>query len=333
VRNSVKIVIDAYDGTTTFYLWDESDPIVQTYNKIFPDLFTPKDEMPAELQAHVRYPEDLFSIQVDMYRTYHIDNSRSFYNKEDVWEIPDETFASQSQPIQPYYVIMRLPGEENEEFIQIMPLSPANKKNAVAWLAARSDEPNYGKLLAFRFPSGQFFDGPEQVEFRIDQNTTISEQFTLWGQAGSAVIRGNILMIPIGMSALFVEPVYLQAESGGLPELKRVVVVNGNRIAMEETLAASLAVVFGLAPPTTPEASPTPAPEATGTPSPTPAATATPAPATTPLPDDVEALAREAQDAYARAQEALQRGDFATFGEELDRVAAALDRLVELTGQ
>lgn len=337
IRNSVKVTVDAYDGSTTFYLWDESDPIARVYDKIFPDLFTPREEMPAGLQGHVRYPEDLFRTQVQMYTVYHMDNARALYNKEDVWKIPEETFFDRTQSMEPYYVIMRLPGEERAEFIQIMPFSPANKKNAVAWLAARSDLPDYGKLIAFRFPSGRFFDGPEQVEFRIDQDTTISEQFTLWNQAGSQVIRGNLLMIPIGQSALFVEPIYLQAQSGGLPELKRVIVVNGNEIAMEPTLEDALDVVSGRAAPTEPEpvepgpggpgATPTPPAEATPSPGPTP----TPTPAA--LPEDAAALAREAQEAYQRAREALQRGDFATFGAELDRAQSALDRLVELTSE
>lgn len=334
IRNSVKVTIDAYDGSTTFYLWDESDPIARVYDKIFPDLFTPREEMPASLQEHVRYPEDLFQTQVQMYTVYHMDNARALYNKEDVWKIPEETFFDRTQPMEPYYVIMRLPGEERAEFIQIMPFSPANKKNAVAWLAARSDFPDYGKLIAFRFPSGRFFDGPEQIEFRIDQNTTISEQFTLWNQAGSQVIRGNLLMIPIGQSALFVEPIYLQAQNGGLPELKRVIVVNGNEIAMEPTLEDALDVILGRAAPTEPEpvepepgVTPTPPSEATPPPEPTP----TPTPAA--LPEDAAALAREAQEAYQRAREALQRGDFATFGAELDRVQSALDRLVGLTSE
>lgn len=346
IRNSVKVTVDAYDGSTTFYLVDPEDPIARTWDRVFPDLFTPFDEMPESLRSHIRYPQDLFSVQMDLYRAYHMEEARVFYNREDLWEIPKETFMGQQQEIEPYYVIMRLPGETREEFIQIMPLAPATKKNAIAWLAARSDGDNYGKLLLFRFPSGELIPGPAQVEARIDQDTTISEQLTLWDQAGSEVIRGNLLMIPIGSSSLYVEPIYLQAENVRFPELKRVVVANGNSIAMEPTLAQAIDVAMGRAEPTLPEAAaaaqaeaeealpeetpagPTPTAEAAETPSPEAPTEAT----STPLPSDIANLALEAQGAYERAQEALRRGDFAGYGQEIDRMAELLERLVELTG-
>jgi uncharacterized membrane protein (UPF0182 family) len=228
---------------------------------------------------------------------------------------------------------MRLPGEADEEFALILPFRPANRNNAIAWLAARSDGEHYGKLLSFRFPTDTTISGPSQVESRIDQDEEISAQITLWNQSGSEVLRGNLLMIPIGEGNLFVEPVYLQATAQALPELKRVVIANGDNIAMEPTLGRALEVVLGRAPPSTPVVEePTPgAPTPTPEPGETPAPTATPAP-TQALPDDVQALVQEANDAFERAQTALRNGDFAAYGEEIDRLEEILQRLGELTG-
>jgi uncharacterized membrane protein (UPF0182 family) len=361
IRNSVKIVIDAYNGSMTLYLVDPSDPIAATYARIFPDLFTPFDQMPADLKAHIRYPEDLFLAQVQKYLLYHITDPVARYNQEDVWAIPSEVFEGNEEAVQPYYVIMRIPGEPQEEFALIMPLTPANRQNTIAWVAARSDGDNYGKLLAFRFPTNSLVYGPRQVETRIDQDANVAAQFGLWKQSNAKVARGNLLMIPVGNGNLFVEPIYLQSGTSQLPELKRVIVVNGNKIAMEPTLDRALAVLFGGASPTapttsdvTPGASP---PPATGTPSPAPSAqdqtatptvapTATPPPTATPsaptgtpgatatsgpLPDNVAELARQASDAYNRAQAALQAGDFAAYGQEIEQVKALLQRMVELT--
>ena len=328
IRNSVKVVIDAYDGSTTFYLADPSDPIVQTYARIFPDLFTPIDEMPASLREHVRYPEDLFSAQVQQYRKYHIKDAGVLYNQEDIWNIPTELFSGTEVVVQPYYVIMRIPGEATEEFALILPLTPARRANTIAWVAARSDGANYGKLLAFRFPTDSLVFGPRQVESRIDQDPAISAQFSLWNQSGSSVIRGNLLMIPIGNGNLFLEPIYLQSASSQLPELKRVVVANGNRIAMEPTLGRSLEVIFGGAPATLPTGSPTPG-AGTPTATPTPGAAGTPTPAGTPR--SIAELAREADAAFQRAQEALRNGDFATYGREIARVEELIQQIVRAT--
>ena len=339
IRNSVKVVINAYDGETTFYLVDEEDPIIRTYAKIFPDLFTPFDEMPESLFEHIRYPEDLFLAQLNNYRIYHITDPVARFNQEDVWSIPTELFGESSSPIpvEPYYVIMKLPGETEAEFVLIMPLTPARRQNTIAWVAARSDGENYGKLVTFRFPTDSLVFGPQQIESRIDQDPAISAQISLWNQSGSSVIRGNLLMIPIGNGNLFVEPIYLQAQTSQLPELKRVVVVNGNRIAMEPTLAESIAVVFGEAEPTLPTggtgAQPTPADGTTtptATPSPTTPSGPTPTPA--PLSDDLAELAQQAEDAFVRAQAALQRGDFATYGEEIELAEELIAQLVSLTG-
>ena len=345
IRNSVKVVVNAYDGTTTFYLVDDEDPIIRAWAGIFKEMFTPIAQMPPSLQAHLRYPEDLFLAQVNAYRTYHIQEPDVLYNREDLWNIPTELFGANNieMPLAPYYVIMRIPGEPAEEFALILPLTPARRANTIAWVAARSDGENYGKLLSFRFPTDSLVFGPRQVESRIDQDTLIASQFSLWNQSGSRVIRGNLLMIPIGAGNLFVEPVYLQAESSQLPELKRVIVVNGNRIAMEPTLEASLAVIFrGVTPsaPTTDTSgvtggSPTPAPPRTPTPGPAaPTLTPTPAgPTPTPFPaGSVGELARQADAAYQRAQEALRNGDFATYGNEIATVERLIQQIVQQSG-
>ena len=348
IRNSVKAVVNAYNGDVTLYVVEPDDPIIQTYDKIFPDLLTPLDEMPPALREHVRYPEDLFSVQVEMYRTYHMKEAQVFFNKEDLWTIPNELFFEQQQPLLPYYVIMRLPGEPQEEFVLMLPFTPRNRDNTNAWLAARSDGDNYGKLIAFSFPKDKLVFGPAQIEARINQDSNIAEQFTLWSRSGSTILRGNLLMIPIGQSNLYVEPIFLQSQTSQLPELRRVIVANGNDIAMEPTLEESLAVVLGRQEPTaplvelppegelepvpegTPQAEATLAPEVEATPSPAP----TPFPTVSPaLEDDVAVLAQEAQGAFERAQAALRRGDFAAYGAELERVEELLRRLTELTAE
>jgi uncharacterized membrane protein (UPF0182 family) len=331
IRNSVKVTVDAYDGSVTFYLVDPGDPIARAYDAIYPDLFTPFEEMPLPLRAHLRYPEELFRIQSGLYRTYHLRGATALYNREDLWDVPTESFSGQQQPVEPYYVIMRLPGEANEEFVLILPFRPASRDNTIAWLAARSDGMDYGKLLAFRFPTESLVFGPLQVEARIDQDTAISQQFSLWDQSGSEVIRGNLLMIPIGEGNLFVEPIYLRATTGGaLPELKRVIVANGDNIAMEPTLGRALEVVLGEAEPTLPTVEPTTGPSATPGAGETPAPTATAQP-TSELPDDVAALIDEANSTFERAQQLLQQGDFAGYGEEIARLEEILQRLAELT--
>ncbi len=246
IRNSVKVVTDAYNGTVEFYIADPTDPIIQTYNGIFPTLFRSLDQMPADLRAHLRYPEDLFSLQAQSYLQYHMTDPTVFFNKEDQWSIPQEVFGDRQQPVVPYYVIMRLPGETNPEFVLILPFTPAEKPNMVAWLAARMDGPEYGKLLSFQFPRGFQLDGPIQIESRINNDTVISQQFTLWNQQGSQVIRGNLLVIPMGDSVLYVEPVYLQATQGArLPELKRVILGTTKRVVMEPTLQEAITSLFG----------------------------------------------------------------------------------------
>jgi uncharacterized protein len=339
VRNSVKVVVDAYDGTTTFYLMDEEDAMIRAYARIFPDLLTPFEEMPEYLKPHIRYPEDLFMIQVEQFRTYHIRDAGVLYNREGIWHIPTEIFDGREVRVEPYYIIMRIPGEPQEEFALIMPLTPAIRQNTIAWIAARSDGDNYGSLLAFRFPTDALVFGPRQVESRIEQDPTIAAQFALWDRAGTGVIRGNLLMIPIGEGNLFIEPIYLQAGRGGaqLPELKRVIVVNGNRIAMEPTLDRALEVIFGLAAPTPPDVDPgVTDPDVTlppAQPTPRPAPTPTAVPPIGPLPTDAAAIAREAEQAFQRAQTAQRNGDWATYGAEIARVEELIRRLSQVAGQ
>jgi len=244
IRNSIKVVIDAYNGNVTFYIVDGSDPLARTYAKIYPKLFKPFSAMSADLKQHLRYPYDLFMVQARKYAVFHMEDPQVFYNQEDLWNIPKEIYAGTEQKMDAYYTIMRLPGEKSEEFLLMLPFTPNTKDNMISWLAARSDMPNYGKLLVYKFPKDKLIYGPMQIEARIDQQTEISQQFTLWGQLGSRVIRGNLLAIPIEQSILYVEPIYLEAASGELPELKRVIVAFDKNVVMAETLGQALSSVF-----------------------------------------------------------------------------------------
>ena len=245
IRNSVKVVTDAYDGTMTFYVLDESEPITAAYSRIFPALFRPIKEMPDDLKAHVRYPSDLFTVQAETYRTYHMTDTTEFYNREDMWAWPEEVFADTAQRMEPYYVLMRLSGQDKLGFMQILPFTPANRENMIAWMAAQSDLDDYGRKLVFEFGKDALVFGPKQVEGRIDQDPVISAQLSLWNQQGSNVIRGNLLVIPIADSLIYVEPLYLQAATGKIPELKRVIVATANRVKMADNLGLALVEVFG----------------------------------------------------------------------------------------
>lgn len=303
IRNSVKVVTDAYNGGVVFYVVDEKDPLIRTYMKIFPSLFKPFSAMPEDLKKHIRYPEDLFSVQVEKYRVYHMKDPRVFYNKEDVWEVPSELYEGDRITMEPYYLITKLPGEEREEFILLLPLTPRGKDNMIAWMAARSDLPRYGERIVFAFPKEKLIYGPMQLEARIDQDPEISQLFTLWSQVGTRVIRGNLLAIPIEDSLLYIEPIYLRAEQpGALPELKRVIVAFGDRLTMQETLEASLAVIFGKE---IKEALPeTPAEE-----------------------KSITQLIEEAIEHYNNAQEHLKQENWAGYGEELKALKGVLEEL------
>jgi uncharacterized membrane protein (UPF0182 family) len=300
-------VVDAYEGTVEFYLSDTRDPIIQSYAKIFPNLLKPLDEMPEDLRAHIRYPQDLFSIQALVYATYHMQDPQVFYNKEDLLSIPRQNSEGRERDAEPYYTIMRLPGEAKEEFVLLLPFTPNKRDNMRSWLAARSDAPNYGKLTALDFPKAKLVYGPKQIDARIDQDTVISQQLSLWNQRGSQVIRGSLLSIPIERSLLYVQPLYLAADKGSLPELKRVIVAFGNRIAMEETMDQALQRVFGA----------TPSKEAAQ-------------PVVAALPQTVksdQSPARQALDHFQRAQENLKQGNWSGYGDELKKVEALLKEM------
>ena len=311
MRNSVKAVVDAYNGTVDFYLSDPTDPISLAYAKIFPELFKPLEKMPEDLRAHIRYPQDFFSIQARMYATYHMQDPQVFYNKEDLLSIPRPRIgtAGKEQEIQPYYTIMRLPGETKEEFVLLLPFTPNRRDNMRAWLAARSDPPNYGKLIALDFPKAKLVYGPKQIDARIDQDAFISQQLTLWAQGGSQVIRGSLLAIPVEQSLLYVQPLYLAAEQGSLPELKRVLVAFGNQIAMEETLDQSLQKIFGGRPAKQPVIATGPGEPAGG------------------LTKDQTDLVRRAWEHYSRSQEHLRQGDWAGYGKEQKNLEALLHQM------
>jgi len=285
-RNAIKATVDAYDGTARFYIADPADPLIRTIARIFPGLLQPLSAMPADLRAHIRYPEGLFRIQAGMYAVYHMRDTQVFYNKEDLWSLPVRPVEGREQAMEPYYLILRLPGEPKEEFVLLIPFTPSKKDNLAAWLAARSDPPNYGKLVVYTFPKQKLIYGPRQLEARIDQDSFISQQLSLWSQRGSQVIRGNLLVIPIERSLVYVEPLYIAAEKGQLPELKRVIVGFGDRIAMEETLDGAMARVFGGQAP----------PAAAAAPGPPAGAEAS-----------VKALLDSAAAAYTRASEELRR--------------------------
>ncbi len=319
IRNAVKVAMDAYDGSLTFYLIDPDDPLAATYAKIFPDLFRPVEEMDPVLVAHWRYPEGLFRIQAAKFQTFHMTDPQVFYNQEDLWNWAEEVVTGERVLIEPYYVIMRLPEGSEPEFVLMMPYTPSTKQNMVAWLYARNDGEEYGALGVYKFPKQRLVYGPMQVESRIDQDPVISQQLSLWNQRGSQVIRGNLLVIPIDRSILYVEPIYLQAEASQLPELRRVIVAYGNRIAMEETLAGALVRVMGEEPaveaPTQPSEG-----EVSGSQQPSPG-----------FEGEAAALIREADARFQAAQDCLKTGDWACYGLEMDALERVLEALVVAT--
>jgi len=300
IRNSVKVVVDAYEGTVDFYLVDPTDPVAASYAGIFPELFKPLPSMPAGIRAHLRYPVDMYEIQARVYSTFHMRDPRVFYNREDPWVIPTELFGNDTVPVEPYYVTMRLEDGTAPEFALILPFAPANRDNMVAWMAARNDPPYYGELIVYRFPKDRLAFGPMQVEARINQDPVISQQLTLWNQEGSRVIRGNLLVIPMERALLYVEPLFLQAERSQLPELRRVIVASGPRIIMAETPEAGLARLLEAPPP----AAPSP-------------------------PASVRELIAQANETYERAQQLLRAGDLAGYAREMERLGAILRRLRE----
>ena len=341
IRNSVKVVIDAYNGDVSFYIVDETDPIVATYKAIFPELFKDFKDMPKELQKHIRYPKDLFRIQAQIYRSYHMKDVQVFYNQEDLWEMPSEIYGNSPQKMEPYHVILRLPGENKNEFVLMIPFTPSQKDNMIAWMAARCDQPDYGKLIVYKLPKEKLVFGPMQIEARVDQQTKISRELTLWGQRGSTVIRGNLLAIPIHDTFVYVEPVYLvanqeqksatqpapttrrspltrrrmagsytsgarQSPTAALPELKRIIVAFGNRLTMERDLQTALSALLGKT-------------------SYFPSTQVGPKPAAVPSGD----LALQALRHYRKAQDLLRQGDWAGYGKELDSLEKILKQMAK----
>ena len=326
IRNSVKVVIDAYDGDVTFYQVDPDDPITNTWGAIYEDLFTPGDQMPADLRAHMRYPENLYNIQADVFSTYHMTNTRVFYNREDAWEIPTELYQGEEIRTEPYYQLLTLPGEEEPEFALLLPFTPSDRDNMVSILMARQDGDNYGELVIVDLPRGRQIDGPSQVEAKISNNPEISQQITLWDQAGSSVIRGNLLVVPIEDSVVYFEPVYLQADQGGtIPELARVIVFYQDQIVMEPTVEDALAQIFGDASGEATTTTEVP-PETTSTTTPTDSTTVTTAVEVPP--DDLQSLINRAAQLYEDANLALRSGDWAEYGRLVDELGDVLDQLV-----
>ncbi len=323
IRNSVKIAINAYNGKMTFYVADSEDPLIQTWAKIFPDLFTPMEEAPDSFCAHRRYPKGLFTIQSEIFRTYHMEDANTFYNKEDVWEFPK---AGVSGALDAYYLVMRLAGADKAEFMLISPFTPSGRDNMIAWIAGRSDNPNYGELVVYAFPKQQLIYGPRQVEALIDQTPEISAQISLWSQRGSAVIRGNLLVIPMGESLLYVQPLYLQATNSDLPELKRVIVSSGGRVAWAERLDEALNNLLG----TVPIAALEPTEEGDIA---LREDTAEKPGMPLELPEGSPAeLANRAEKHLEAAQEAAQQGDWGRYGEELQNLEEIIRQLVTVTG-
>ena len=295
IRNSVKVVVDMYEGTVRFYVMDPSDPVLAVYRRAFPGVFMDLNRLSADLKAHLRYPEDLFSIQADQYTTFHMTVPQVYYNREDLWVLPNEAYAGKVAPMKPYYILMKLPGSDRLEYLLMTPFTPQKRNNMISWMAARCDFPDYGKMLFYQLPKEKLIYGPMQIEAMIDQNTTIAQQLTLWDQKGSRVIRGNLIAVPIENSFLYVVPLYLTAEGTDFPQLKRVIVISGDKVAMEPTLDEAIQAVFGTQQPQTP-----------GQPSGRPLESG------------------QARAAFDKAQKAMEQGDWGNFGKAMDALKGLL---------
>ncbi len=296
VRNSVKAVVDVYNGSVTFYAIEPNDPVLEVYRRAWPGAFKDLSELSPDLKKHLRFPEGLFNIQADMYRTYHMTDPQVFYNQEDLWTLSQEKYAGTPVRLQPYYILMRLPGTDVLEYLLMTPFTPQGRDNMIAWMAAKCDFPEYGHRLVYQLPKEKLTLGPLQIEAMIDQTPLISEQLSLWDQRGSRVIRGNLVIIPIDNSFLYVEPVYLTAEGTNIPQLKRVIVISGDKVAMEPTLEQAVAAVFGQT---------------------QPKQTVVSAPA------QQNALV-QARAALAAAQKAIEQGQWQEFGKAMEELKKAL---------
>jgi uncharacterized membrane protein (UPF0182 family) len=323
IRNSVKITMDAYDGTMNFYIADDQDPIIRAYAGVFPSMFKPLAAMPEDLRAHLRVPEELFNVQTRIFGRYHVRDPLRFFQSDDLWTVPQAKGSTQSLPNEAYYVIMRMPGEAEAEFLLLQPMVPLNRPNMIAWVAARQDAPNYGTRRVYRFPADTTIFGPAQIEARIVQDPQISQQFTLWSQGGSTVIQGNLIVVPVKDSLIYLQPVYLQSQQSAFPEFQRIIVASPREVVWGETLAEALDLLLQAEDSGGPGPTEPPAP----TPTPVPGATPSPTPAGDTLPNDVPGLIDYANRHFDLAQAALRAGDFARYGEEIDKVEAALQRL------
>jgi uncharacterized membrane protein (UPF0182 family) len=331
MRNSVKVTIDAYDGVVRAYLAAPSDPIIRTMARIYPGLLQPLDSMPADLRAHLRYPEGLFRLQTTLFATYHMADPETFYHREDQWQIPNAPAVGGPTPSSEQrstpeaflrHMVMRLPGEASPEFILMRPFTPRQKDNLAAWIVARNDGANYGKLAVYRFPRQSLVFGPNQIVNRINQDTEVSRQITLWDQRGSEVLRGELLVLPLGGALIYVQPLYLRAQGGRIPELKRVIAAHEGRVAMAETLDGALTALLATGPGVVASA-----PTVTETRA---AADSTPAAAlgTTPsVPASAATLVQQARDHYDRARAAQRADDWATYGAEMKRLGDVLRQL------
>jgi uncharacterized protein len=323
IRNSVKVVVDAYDGTTTFYVFDADDPIIAAYRSIFPTLFKDASAMPTALRKHVRYPELLLKLQADVYGLYHMTDPAVFYNREDLWTVAREVGMNDrreqaTQTMEPNFVLMTLPGERTTEFVGILPFTPANRNNLIGWIAGRSDGPHYGTSIVFDFPKTKLVDGPLQIEARIDQNAQLSGQLSLWNQHGSHVRRGSLIVIPIGRALLYAEAIYLQAEHSPMPELRLVVLALQDRLAYGPTFESAVAALFGGAPSTLSEPG-VAAPRAL-----TPIS-----PASESSSDDTNTLITQAALDLADYQRLTAEGKLGEAGQRLERLKRTLEELVD----
>ncbi len=308
LRNSVKVTVDAFTGETTFYAFDPDDPVLKAWRSVFPGLVTDIGKAPASVRAHFRYPQGLFEAQAEVYRTYHMTDAAVFYNKEDQWEIPGER---QGTPMEPFFVLLRLPGATEEHFYLMQPYTPRNRDNMIGWMAASSDVEGYGERTVYLFPKERVILGPEQVAARINQDPVISPQLTLWNQRGSNVLFGNMVVIPVGDSIVYVQPVFLQAEKTAIPELARVVVAYSDKVEMSRTLESALLAVFGAGTPGSTEGS----------------ATAGAGGSAAGEGSGADADAGEAARLYDAAMQAQRAGDWATYGARIEELGRVLERL------
>ena len=335
IRNSVKVLIDAYNGTTTFYVFDPNDPLIQSYRAIFPTLFHDQKEMPADLRAHVRYPETLIKTQAEVFALYHTQDTNSFFQREDLWNVARQAAPSQDkqqqsaeQSMEPYFVLMQLPGEKQGlEFVEILPFKPSNRNNMIGWMAGRCDGDAYGSLLAYNFPKSRLVDGPAQIEARINQNAQLSGQFTLWNQQGSHVLPGHLLVIPIGRSLLYVEPIYLKAERSPMPELRLVVLATQDRLAYGSNFDEALNNLFGASANAPAETkSETPPPNSTSSPQ----TSASPQPSATP---NVLQLINRAIQEFDDYQKLTSQGKLGEAGKKLEEHKRTLEEIKKATNK